>query len=337
MAENFTDQLAEEIRFAAPRFYPQHGTLRNLRIVGHTPKPDHCVYDLIAEFERTSARLAAKIYRQNKSSGAAKLLARNEFQIMEAICRKVGGSRLPGLSRPLADFSHHGAVVTEKPPGLPLQSMIMKAALLPAYSELRHIHKAARASGAWLRAFHEGSGLSAQPLDTGELISEIGDLCTRCRDSGLDDNSIQAIGSGCRNLLDRAPANSPRSAVLNDFTPLNIAIGDDAIGVYDYAATALEGNSLNDVARFLAFVEALEKYPFCQRNLTSSVLDEFCRGYALDAAYDGLVRVLKMKFLLSLFSQGRSVKETAVRKKIMWANVMKRFIQSAVERSMSAA
>jgi hypothetical protein len=44
-----------------------------------------------------------------------------------------------------------------------------------------------------------------------------------------------------------------------------------------------------------------------------------------------------MKALLSMFAQGRTVKESAVRKKVMWANVMKRFIQQAADRSMSPA
>lgn len=337
MAENLIAQLVDEIRFAVPRFYPANGALRNIRIVGHTPKTDHYVYDLVADFDHTSTRLAAKVYRQTKGNGSARQLARNEYQTMETVCRQFAGPQLPGLARPLADFSRHGAVVIEKPSGLPLQSMIMKAALLPAYSDLTHIRKAARASGAWLRAFHDAVRLPSQSLDPRRLIAEIDTLCASCKGSGLDDGSIQLIRSGCRNLLEHAPANAPRSAVLNDFTPLNIAVGEDGIGVYDYATMGLEGNSLDDMARFLACVEALEKYPFCQRNLTSSVLEEFCRGYAIDASCDGLVRVLKMKFLLSMFARGRNVKETAVRKKIMWANVMKRFIQNVVERSMTAA
>jgi hypothetical protein len=39
-----------------------------------------------------------------------------------------------------------------------------------------------------------------------------------------------------------------------------------------------------------------------------------------------------------MFAQGRANnKESAVRKKVMWANVMKRFIQQAAERSAAKA
>jgi hypothetical protein len=44
-----------------------------------------------------------------------------------------------------------------------------------------------------------------------------------------------------------------------------------------------------------------------------------------------------MKALLGMFAQGRGIKESAVRKKVMWATVMKRFIQQAAQRSLAPA
>jgi len=44
-----------------------------------------------------------------------------------------------------------------------------------------------------------------------------------------------------------------------------------------------------------------------------------------------------VKSLLSLFAQGRRGKQSAVRKKVMWATVMKRFVQHAAERSLAPA
>jgi len=38
-----------------------------------------------------------------------------------------------------------------------------------------------------------------------------------------------------------------------------------------------------------------------------------------------------------MFARGRGVKESAVRKKVMWATVMKRFIHQAAQRSMAPA
>ena len=129
----------------------------------------------------------------------------------------------------------------------------------------------------------------------------------------------------------------PCSAVLCDFTPLNVVVMESGIGFSDFARMTTRGNSYQDVATFLACVEALEKYPFCNRNITAQVQDEFLNAYGASAQEQALLRVLKMKALLGMFAQGRTVKESAVRKKVMWATVMKRFIQQAAERSMAPA
>ena len=88
-----------------------------------------------------------------------------------------------------------------------------------------------------------------------------------------------------------------------------------------------------DVAIFLAAVEALEKYPFCNRHLTSLIQDAFVEAYGVTPQEQPLLETLKMKVLLQMFAHGRVIKESAERKKVMWANVMKRFIQQAAERS----
>jgi hypothetical protein len=58
-------------------------------------------------------------------------------------------------------------------------------------------------------------------------------------------------------------------------------------------------------------------------------------AYGVSAGDMAVVRVLKMKILLGMFAHGRNVKESALRKKIMWANVMKKFIHQAAQRSLA--
>jgi hypothetical protein len=124
---------------------------------------------------------------------------------------------------------------------------------------------------------------------------------------------------------------------LNDFTPLNIVVTDEGVGVCDYGKMNARGASFNDAASFLAAVEALEKYPFCNRNITQRVQESFIEAYGVNPAENAILSVLKMRTLLSMFAQGRGVKDSAVRKKVMWATVMKRFIQQAASRSLAPA
>jgi len=67
------------------------------------------------------------------------------------------------------------------------------------------------------------------------------------------------------------------------------------------------------------------------------VQESFIEAYGIGPADQALLRILKMRTLLSMFAQGRGVKESVMRKKVMWATVMKRFIQQAATRSLAPA
>jgi hypothetical protein len=282
-------------------------------------------------------RLAIKIYRSNKCGGNAKAVAKIENRNLGYVRQLLQKKKLNGLPRLIGDFSEQGAVVTEKISGLPLQSIIMKAALLPGFADNGSIALVARRAGEWLRAFHKASSDLPEAFDGDGLMTDLEKLCQSCRDEGLDETSIRVILGGARNVLSRTRKTVPSSAVLSDFAPLNIVVTEDGIGFCDFARMQVRGNSYEDVATFLASVEALEKYPFCNRSITSQIQENFLDSYGITQAEASVLRVLKMKALLGMFAQGRNVKESAVRKKVMWANVMKKFIHQAAQRSLAPA
>jgi hypothetical protein len=335
MAETILDQILVKLKNGASTHFSQRSELKNLRVVGHTPKNDHFIYDVCADFADGSERLAVKIYRANKCGGNAKAMAKTENDNLEYIQQMLEKKKLCGLPRLLGDFSELGAVVTEKIPGLPLQSIIMKAALLPGFADNGSIALVARRAGEWLRAFHKASSDLPEAFDGNGLMSDLEKLCENCRDEGLDETSIRVILGGSRNVLARTRKTVPRSAVLADFAPLNIVVTEDGIGFCDFFRMQIRGNSFEDVATFLASVEALEKYPFCNRHITGQIQENFLDSYGITQSEAAVLRVLKMKALLGMFAQGRTVKESAVRKKVMWANVMKRFIHQAAQRSLA--
>jgi hypothetical protein len=338
MSENVMDQIVAELKRNAAEYYPGHNELRNVRVVGHTPKADHYIYDIVIDFADDSERISAKVYRAAKCGPqGAKTLARQEAGNLERVYSTFEKRKLAGVPRPIGDFTELGAVVSEKLSGLPLQSIIMKAALLPGYADRGTLKVAARMTGEWLRSFHRATSDMPAPFDPNALLQDLERLCENCRGEGLDEPAIRTILSGTRTVLARAKKALACSAVLNDFTPLNVIVGDQGIGISDYARMAPRGTSLQDVAMFMAAVEALEKYPFCNRLITTQVQDEFLSAYGASTNEQAVLRVLKMRALLGMFAQGRGVKESAVRKKVMWATVMKRFIQQAAQRSLAPA
>jgi hypothetical protein len=332
------DHIVAELRRIAPEAYPQRAELRNVRVVGHTPKNDHYIYDIVVDFADGSDRLAAKVYRASKcGTQAAKAQAKTEAANLQGVYSIFQKKKLSGVPRPIGDFTELGAVVAEKFNGLPLQSIIMKAALLPGYADHGTLGLAARKTGEWLRSFHKVTADMPFPFEPGELLAELHRLCENCRGGGLDEPAIRTILSGARAVLSRTKKTLPCSAVLNDFNPLNVIVGEHGVGMCDYARMSSRGPSFLDVALFLASIEALEKYPFCNRSITSQVQQEFLSAYGVTPAEEAILRVLKMKALLSMFAQGRGIKESAVRKKVMWATVMKRFIHQAAQRSLAPA
>lgn len=336
MAETVLDQILFDLRNQAATHYPQRGEFKNLRVVGHTPKNDHFIYDACIDFAEGSERVAIKIYRPGKIAGSAKAVARQENNNLQYVNQTLAAKKkLDGIPRVLGDFSELGAVVTEKIAGLPVQSIIMKAALLPGFADNGSIALVAQRTGEWLKGFHKATADAPEPFDGGALITSLEKLCGSCKEEGLDEDSVHLILNGAQSALARNRKSLPSSAVLCDFSPLNIVVTETGVGFCDFAHMKPRGNSFEDLATFLASVEALEKYPFCNRTITGQIQESFMNAYGVSQSDAAILRVFKMKSLLGMFAQGRTVKESAVRKKVMWANVMKKFIHQAAQRSMS--
>ena len=338
MSDAVLDQIVDSLRSSGEGHFPEHSELKAVRVVGHTPKTDHYTYEIVLDFANGSERVNAKVYRNGKSGAqCSRELARRELDNLQRISQACAEHQLDGVPRAIGDFSEMGAVVCTKINGLPLQSIVMKAALLPDFGNDGMLALVASRSGEWLRRFHDATAAAPRPVDSKALLAEIEKLCTKAQKDGLAKDSIESILEYVGSSLSKVKKPLATSAVLNEFVPLNVMISDHGVGFCEFAAFSQQGSPLQDVATFLAAVEALEKYPFCDRSLTALVQDSFLRAYDVNPQELQLLTVLKLKVLLQMFAQGRAVKESALRKKVMWANVMKRFIQTAAERSMAPA
>lgn len=333
MAESALDLIVSDLRSSGSKYFPQRSEVKAVRVVGHTPKPDHYIYEIVLDFPDGGERVNAKIYRVKNGSRSPQESALREAQNLHFAHDTAQRRTLNGIPRPVGDFANMGAVVSTKVNGLPLQSMIMKSALLPGDGNHNLLEAAARQAGEWLQQFHRASSGIPAALDGPAMLSELEKLCARAKKDGLPPESTEVILDRARAALAKQKRPLRSSAVLHDFLPLNVLVADDGIGFCEFAGLSEQGHSLLDAAMFLAAVEALEKYPFCNRNMTSQVQNAFVEAYGVSAQEEPLLETLKMKVLLEMFAQGRVIKESAERKKVMWANVMKRFIQRAAERS----
>ena len=333
MADNPLDLIVEHLRKSGSEYFPRCPEVRSARVVGHTPKPDHYTYEIVLDFADGSERVNAKIYRGRGAGRSPQELARNETQNLQFAYQTADRRKLRGVPRPIGDFSDLGAVVSTKIHGLPLQSIIMKVALLPDNGNHRLLEIAAMQAGQWLQQFHRATAGVPTPLESEALLSEMEKLCARAQKDGLPGESTDAILITAKSAFNKQRRPLRSSARLQDFVPLNVLVAEDGVGYCEFASLARQGHSLMDAATFLATVEVLEKYPFCNRDLTTLVQDAFTEAYGVSSQEQALLDALKMKVLLQMFLQGRVIKESAERKKVMWANVMKRFLQRAAMRS----
>jgi len=338
MADTVLDQIVASLQNSGTELFPNHSKLKLIRVAGHLPKPGHCTYEIILDFSDARERLSARIYRDGKpGSPSAQDLARSELAVLQQISQACASHNLNGLPRAVGDFTAVGAVVSTRIQGLSLQSIVVKAALLPNFKSDTLVDIAATHAGKWLRRFHDAVASDPQPVDGKALFQEIEQLCVKGQQDGLAPDLTQSILEYAAASLGDIKVTLPSSAVLNEFVPLNVMISEHGVGFGEFAGLTARGHSLRDIATFLAATELLEKYPFCNRRLTSRVQESFLEAYGLSSEEQHLLTVFKLRELLRMFAQGRTVKEAPLRKKIMWANVMKRCIQTAAQRSMAPA
>ena len=97
---NVVDQILADLRTEAPKLYPERGELRNVRLVGHTPKSQHYIYDIVVDFADGSERVAAKVYRNGKAGSDAKAKARSKSRRSgKKASTKTAGIRARSISR----------------------------------------------------------------------------------------------------------------------------------------------------------------------------------------------------------------------------------------------
>ncbi len=230
MSESPLDQIVNDLRSSGSKYFPQHSEVKAARVVGHTPKPDHYTYEIVLDFPDGSERVNAKIYRGKNGSRSPQESALREAQNLHFADETARRRGLNGVPRPIGDFAELGAVASTKVNGLPLQSIIMKAALLPGDGSHQLLETAAKRAGEWLQRFHRASAAMPMPLDNAGLLRELETLCAKAQKDGLPAESTEVILGKARAALARQKRPLRASAVVHDFIPLNVLVGEAGVG-----------------------------------------------------------------------------------------------------------
>ena len=176
-----------------------HSELRNVRVVGHTPKTDHYIYDIVIDFADSSERVAAKVYRST-SQRPGETSSLLPSSAIFATCTRLPKKKIsPAYRVHWANSASPGIVVAEKLNGLPLQSIVMKAALLPGYSDHSLVAVCCPFCRRLVEALsHAPPAEGDAPFDGAAMQKDLEHLCANCKGEGLDDESIGIILDGTR-------------------------------------------------------------------------------------------------------------------------------------------
>src|SRR3954453_18545452 len=117
MAEDTLEQIVDELRSSGSKYFAQQSDVKAVRVVGHTPKPDHYTYEIVVDFTSGGERVNAKLYRKAGPKGCQEL-ARAEAQNLQFAYQTADKRSLTGVPRPVGNFTDLGAVVSTKVNGL---------------------------------------------------------------------------------------------------------------------------------------------------------------------------------------------------------------------------
>ena len=88
MADNTLDHIVDDLRSSGSKYFPQHSEVKAVRVVGHTPKPDHYMYEIVVDFIDASERVNAKLYRGKSGPKAPRSLQEKKRRICSSLIRR---------------------------------------------------------------------------------------------------------------------------------------------------------------------------------------------------------------------------------------------------------
>ena len=238
------------------------------------------------KFDGSTARICVKFpkdpkKRSNTPQERVGQDASVEFNALSHLYERF--RRVPGCSvvRPIAFFPEEMAVVTEEVEGENLHDLIKKMARLwLAGSEVEVLSAHCRACGVWLRHFQE---FTIQPyqamLPVRKIMEQLRSHLEVCIEMGLPRAESIHLMTFCEEQLRSVEGRDfPVVGEHPDFQPDNILLSPAGVTVLDFTNFRY-GSAYNDVARFLASLDFLQKNPLYPRGGVHTLIAAFLQGY----------------------------------------------------------
>jgi thiamine kinase-like enzyme len=238
------------------------------------------------KFDGSTARICVKFPKEPGKTPKTPLErvgqdARVDFETLSYLYERF--RRVPGCSvvRPIAFFPEEMAVVTEEVEGENLHDLIKKkASLWHAGSEVEVLRAHCRACGVWLRHFQEFTTQQRRAaLPVSRILEQVGTDLEVCVKMGLPGAVSLSLLRFCEEQLRSVEGRDfPVVGEHPDFQPDNILLSPAGVTVLDFTNFRY-GSAYNDIARFLASLDFLQKNPLYRRGRIRTLIAAFLQGY----------------------------------------------------------
>ena len=253
--------------------------------------------------KRARLVIVKRITCSSKSEQAEATVAR-EFASLHIVRNRLPRELLHTVATPLMLLRDPWALVLEPLSGEPL-SVILKREANRLAGPLRRSRMltVGQLAGYWLSELHQATRIDAFRHDSRVFLAELEERLGRCHSIAAEAIARlwQLMREASRQLDGQL---MPAAACQDDFIPQNLLIDGNRLGVVDFEAFTQSGAVYEDVATFMAYVQALSTHPYYSQTALRALTNSFLQAYGLSGDERPL-RLYLARALVVLISEMR--------------------------------
>lgn len=251
--------------------------------------------------ERANAVIVKRITFSSKP-GQAEATVLREYESLQMVRKHLPPELLETVPKPLMVLPDSKAIVLEPMSGTPL-SLILKreANRLIGPMRRRRMSFLGRLIGSWLGQLHQATRADPLQHDSRSFLAELERHLVICHGLTVDASArVWRLMSDASHEIEGHPVSA--AACQGDFIPQNMLIDENRLGVVDFEAFVQRDSIYEDVATFIAYVQALSTFPYYSRIALETLANSFLQAYGM-AHNERVLKLYLARALVVLISE----------------------------------
>jgi tRNA A-37 threonylcarbamoyl transferase component Bud32 len=206
-----------------------------------------------------------------------------EFKALHVVRKSLPEHLVATVPKPIMVMRESCSLVLEAVSGTPL-SRILKREGNRLIGPLRRnrMRSLGELTGRWLKELHLATQVKPVRHDSKTFLEEAIERLERCRSVGINRATIdrlRKVVTESSHQIEGQPI--PTAARQGDFIPQNILIDGDRLRVVDFENFSRSDSIYEDIATFMAYVEAVRTFPYYSATALETLGTGFLHGYGV--------------------------------------------------------